>query len=316
MLARLLGLRVDGLLLLVALVWGSTYLVAKELVGPDTVLALLAVRMLVAAPLMVGAVVMLGRRSLPTRAEWGVGVVLGALLSAVFLLETFGIAHTSATNAGVIISLTIVFTPLLESAVARVALPGRFYLAALGALAGVVLLTSGGALSRPSLGDGLVLGAAVVRAVHVTTMHRLTRRPARPLDSATLTAVQLAICAAVFAAASALVGQPVATYVGSLTTSAVALLLYLAVVCTVFAFFVQMWAVRRTSPTRVSLLLGTEPVWAALIGAFVARDALGPVGWAGVVVILVATAWGRRVEGRRVLAAAGVNPPDRPVPAV
>lgn len=316
MLARLLGLRVDGLLLLVALVWGSTYLVAKELVGPDTVLALLAVRMLVAAPLMVGAVVMLGRRSLPTRAEWGVGVVLGALLSAVFLLETFGIAHTSATNAGVIISLTIVFTPLLESAVARVALPGRFSLAALGALAGVVLLTSGGALSRPSLGDGLVLGAAVVRAVHVTTMHRLTRRPARPLDSATLTAVQLAICAAVFAAASALVGQPVATYVGSLTTSAVALLLYLAVVCTVFAFFVQMWAVRRTSPTRVSLLLGTEPVWAALIGAFVARDALGPVGWAGVVVILVATAWGRRVEGRRVLAAAGVNPPDRPVPAV
>ncbi|ROQ38706.1 threonine/homoserine efflux transporter RhtA [Frondihabitans sp. PhB188] len=316
MLARLLGLRVDGLLLLVALVWGSTYLVAKELVGPDTVLALLAVRMLVAAPLMVGAVVMLGRRSLPTRAEWGVGVVLGALLSAVFLLETFGIAHTSATNAGVIISLTIVFTPLLESAVARVALPGRFSLAALGALAGVVLLTSGGALSRPSLGDGLVLGAAVVRAVHVTTMHRLTRRSARPLDSATLTAVQLATCAAVFAAASALVGQPVATYVGSLTTSAVALLLYLALVCTVFAFFVQMWAVRRTSPTRVSLLLGTEPVWAALIGAFVARDALGPVGWAGVVVILVATAWGRRVEGRRVLAAAGVNPPDRPVPAV
>lgn len=291
--------RTDGLLLLVALSWGSTYLVAKELIGPDSVLALLAVRMLIAAPLLIGAVVALRRRTLPTRAEWGVGLVLGGLLSAVFLLETFGIAHTSATNAGVIISLTIVFTPLLESAVARVALPGRFFVAAAGALVGVAMLSSGGGLSRPSLGDGLVLGAAVVRAVHVTTMHRLTRRSARSLDSATLTAVQLATCAAVFTVASTLIGQPLPTYLGRLTPSGVALLLYLALVCTVFAFFVQMWAVRRTSPTRVSLLLGTEPVWAALIGAFIARDALGPVAWGGVLLILAATAWGRRIDARR-----------------
>lgn len=44
--------RVDLLLLLVAVSWGSTYLVAKELVAAGAVLALLAVRMLLAAGVM------------------------------------------------------------------------------------------------------------------------------------------------------------------------------------------------------------------------------------------------------------------------
>jgi drug/metabolite transporter (DMT)-like permease len=305
MLARLGGLHVDGLLLVVALSWGSTYLVSKELVGPESVVALLAVRMLAAAPLLVVAIAAWRRGRLPARGEWAVGVVLGALLSGVFLLETLGIAHTSATNAGVIISLTIVFTPLLESAVTRRPLPVRFYGAALGALVGVALLTSGSALARPTLGDGLVLGAAVLRAMHVTAMHRLssrlsTRSQTSP-DSAILTAIQLTTCAVLFGAGSGFVGESVPQYVGRLSASGAVLLLYLVVVCTVFAFFVQMWAVRRTSPTRVSLLLGTEPVWAALIGAFVAHDVLSPVAWCGIAVILLSTAWGRRVDTRRSL---------------
>jgi drug/metabolite transporter (DMT)-like permease len=64
----------------------------------------------------------------------------------------------------------------------------------------------------------------------------------------------------------------------------------------VFPFFIQMWAVRRTSPTRVSLLLGTEPVWAAVIGVTLAGDALGPLGILGVVLVLAGTMWGQRLE--------------------
>lgn len=105
--------RVDLLLLLVAASWGSTYLVAKELVTPDSVISLMAVRMLLAAGMM--AVVVAARRKRVTRAELHAGVILGVLLAGVFAFETFGIAYTSATNAGLIISLTIVFTPI-ESA--------------------------------------------------------------------------------------------------------------------------------------------------------------------------------------------------------
>ena len=288
-------LHVDGSLTLVAVAWGSTYLVAKELVTQQTVLSLLAVRMLLAATVL-GLIVAARRRSLRWR-EVRVGAVLGAVLATVFLFETFGVAATTATNAGLVISLTIIFTPLLERALGGRALSRWFYLAAVATVVGVCLLSSGGIAGRFGPGEALVLGAALFRAVHVVTMHLESR--GAPLDSLNLTFVQMTTCGALFLAASSLWGTSVTSYVGSLEHTAVAQLAYLVVGCTVFPFLVQMWAVRRTSPTRVSLLLGTEPVWAAVIGVSVAGDAFGPAGVAGMVLVIAGVQAGRAVENRR-----------------
>ncbi|MFI5936233.1 DMT family transporter [Actinoplanes sp. NPDC051494] len=289
MIASLARFRVDLLLLAVAVSWGSTYLVAKELVTPDSVVALLALRMLLAALIM--AVVVAARRTRVTAAELRAGAILGVLLTAVFAFETFGIAHTSATNAGIIISLTIVFTPLLDTVVSGRRLPGRFFLAAVIAVLGVVLLAGFHTLS---VGDLLILVAAVVRAVHVTSMHKLTAT--KPMDPLHLTTVQLATCAALFTATSVFHGESVPSYVAHLDPVRMLLFLYLVLICTVFAFLVQTWAVRRTSPSRVSLLLGTEPVWAAVIGIAIAHDQLGIAGYCGIALVLAATAWGRSIE--------------------
>jgi drug/metabolite transporter (DMT)-like permease len=294
MTALLSRFRIDLLLLLVAASWGSTYLVAKELVTPSSVLALLALRMLLAAAVL-GAIVA-ARRIRVTRPELVAGGMLGVLLAAVFAFETFGIVHTSATNAGLIISLTIVFTPILDSWVRGRRLPGRFLLAATIAVVGVGLLASNGALHPPALGDLLVLVAAIVRAVHVTSMAKLTS--GSPMNSLHLTTVQLATCAAIFTVLSLFSGDPIPHYLVGLGLGGWMLFLYLVLACTVFAFLVQTWAVRRTSPSRVSLLLGTEPVWAAVIGVTIARDNISIVGCVGIVLILAGTAWGRSVEQR------------------
>ncbi|WP_022883610.1 DMT family transporter [Glaciibacter superstes] len=291
--------RVDLLLLLVAASWGSTYLVAKELVSPSSVVALLALRMLLAAAIM--ATIVAARRNRVTAAELRVGVILGILLAAVFAFETFGIAHTSATNAGLIISLTIVFTPILDSAVSGRRLPGRFFLAAMIAVTGVALLAGNGALRPPTLGDLLILVAAIVRAVHVTSMHKLTTD--RPMDSLHLTTVQLATCATLFSATSLFYGDSMPHFLAQLDPARGMLFLYLVLACTVFAFFVQTWAVRRTSPSRVSLLLGTEPIWAAIIGIAIAHDSVALAGYCGIALILAGTAWGRSVEQNHRLAA-------------
>jgi drug/metabolite transporter (DMT)-like permease len=281
---------VDVLLLAVAVAWGSRYWVAKELVSQDTVLAVLAVRMLLTA-VALGLILVALRKRL-RRTEAVIGGILGLLLSTVFTFETFGIAATSATNAGLIISLTIVMAPVLETVVGKRKLSGLFYLAAVIAVAGVYFLATGGATASFGFGDLLILLAAVARAVHVTGMHRLSA--GRRIDSLNLTFVQMATCGLVFLIMSGLWGAPVAAYAASMNGSAV--MAYLVIVCTVFPFFIQMWAVRRTSPTRVSLLLGTEPVWAAVIGVTLAGDVLGPVGILGVVLVLAGTMWGQRLE--------------------
>ncbi|GAA1582268.1 DMT family transporter [Actinoplanes couchii] len=72
--------------------------------------------------------------------------------------------------------------------------------------------------------------------------------------------------------------------------------LYLALGCSVFAFLVQLWAIRRTSAARASLLLGTEPVWAVLIGVGLGGEHLTTLAVAGIVLVLAGTFWGQRVE--------------------
>jgi drug/metabolite transporter (DMT)-like permease len=290
------GRLTDLPVLLVAVVWGSSYLAAKGVTTERTVLAVLVLRFAVALPVLTAA----GWRRLRALSAVqlrGAGL-LGLILAGIFLLETYGVVHTSATNAGLIISLTMVFTPLAESGVRGTRLPGAFLAAAGLSVLGVALLTQGAGFTAPNGGDLLMLGAAVARTVHVLAMSRM--ESVRGADALSLTTVQLGGAVVVFAALAALPGT------GASPWSAASgfdggdwlELLYLSAFCTLFAFFVQMWAVRRTSPSRVSLLLGTEPVWAAAVGIAVGGDRPGALGLLGAVLVLAGTAWGRMVADR------------------
>ncbi|MFB7908034.1 DMT family transporter [Kitasatospora sp. NPDC056076] len=276
--------------LLVAVVWGSSFLAVQRVADPETVVAMLVLRFGLVLPLL-GLVAWRSLRKL-SRAEWLGGATLGLVLSGIFLLETYGAVHTSATNAGLIISLAMVLTPLGESALARTA-PPRAFLAAAGlAVLGVALLTGDGGLRPPTLGDLLVLGAALVRSAYVLATARA--RAVRHTDMLAVTWVQLASATTVFTVVALSVGPAPWTIARSYGAGQWAWLLHLSLFCTLFAFFVQMWAVRATSPSRVSLLLGTEPLWAAVFGLTVAGNRMGPLALLGAALVLIATEWGRR----------------------
>ncbi|MFD8805376.1 DMT family transporter [Streptomyces sp. NPDC059597] len=284
----------DSPVLLVAIVWGSSYLATKDITHPDTVIALLLLRFLIAVPLL-GLAAHGALRRLTAHEVRG-GVVLGVILTVIFLLETYGVVHTSATNAGLIISLTMIFTPLAEAVLSRTP-PSRSFLAAAGlSVLGVALLTQGAGFTTPSLGDLLILLAALARTANVLVTHRL---PAvRATDDAALTFVQLGTAVVAFALLAPLGGTPPWELAASFTGAQWINLLYLSFMCTLFAFFVQLWAVRRSSPSRVSLLQGTEPLWAAVIGVAFGGDHLGALGCAGAVLVLAGTTWGRRASER------------------
>jgi drug/metabolite transporter (DMT)-like permease len=274
----------------VAVVWGSSFLVVKQLATDETAVAMLVLRFGLVLPLLGLA----SRRALRglSRREWLGGAALGGMLGSIFLLETYGTVHTSATNAGLVISLTMVFTPLVESAVRRTA-PPRAFLAAAGlSVLGVALLTGGGGLRTPSSGDLLILGAAVVRTAYVLAVSRT--RAIADTEALAVTWVQLASATALFAVVAPFAGPSPLALAASFGPVQWVHLLYLGLFCTLFAFFVQTWAVRATSPSRVSLLLGTEPLWAALFGIAVAGDRPGLLALGGGLCVLVGTEWGRR----------------------
>jgi drug/metabolite transporter (DMT)-like permease len=301
--------RVDLLLLLVAVVWGSSYLAAKTLTDTVGVTVILSLRFLITTVVLV-AIWLVGRRRRTTRRETMVGVVLGSTQAAVLILETHGIAGTSATNAGLIISLVIVFTPVTESIAFRVRLPRVMFIAGVTAVVGVCLLVSGDGLAAPTLGDLLVLAAAVVRSVHVTAVSALTR--GRGYSALNLTLIQSALCALVYTLAD---HQGVLRAVKGFDTGEWIGVLYLGLACSVFAFLIQTWAIQQTSASRASLLMGTEPIWAVLIGLTIGQESLALPGVIGAALIITGTYLGLRAETRlRTAPLPGTGPPVRARP--
>src|SRR5438067_11662678 len=100
--------RTDAVLFLVALVWGSSYLAAKTVTAALAVTAVLFARYAISALACAALIASRRRARRFTRAEVRAGLLLGVTQAAVLALETYGVAHTSAANAGLIISLTIV----------------------------------------------------------------------------------------------------------------------------------------------------------------------------------------------------------------
>jgi drug/metabolite transporter (DMT)-like permease len=307
---RVPELLVDGLLVAVAAVWGASFLAAKELTDEVGVAPAVALRFLVAA-LALGVICLVRRERMPRGRGLAVAALLGCSQAAIIGLETAGVHLTSATNAGLLISLALVFTPLLESIASRSWLPRSYFVAAVAAVVGVALLVSGGGFRLPTAGDALVIAAAVVRAVHVTASGHLTR--GRRDSTLAVVLVQLVVCAAT---SSAVAGGDLPLAVGRLTASGWANVLFLGLMCSVFAFVVQLWAVRRTSATRASILMGTEPVWAVAVGVAIGGEALGLSGVLGAALIIVASYAGQAIERRhrRARAAAAVAPVAAPPP--
>jgi drug/metabolite transporter (DMT)-like permease len=280
---------IDLALLGVAAVWGSSYLAIKEIATSDMVFAVLALRFALAAAVLAG--VLSRRLRAITPAELLSGAVGGLILGAVCVCETYGVTRTSASNAGMIMAVTIIVTPLLAHGGAATAVPPRFYIAGAAAVLGCGLLTQSGGLAVPGIGDTVVAVAALLRAVHVTTMARLSG--CREIDPARTTLVQLVTVAAVSSALAEFCGQSVMGLATGMGRSDWLLIGYLAVACTVVAFLVQLRSLCAASPARVSLLLGTEPLWAALVGIVIAGDAVTLTGAAGAALVMMGTGWGR-----------------------
>lgn len=275
----------DLMLLAVAVVWGTSYGVAKSAIAVYPVLGFLAIRFCITFLLLLPA--WRNVRTAQFKETVKAGFPLGLVLLSIFVCETFGVALTRASNAAFLISMCVVFTPFVEWIVLRVRPAPVAFLATGISLLGAFFLTSDIKLSF-NRGDMLILAAAVLRACMVTFTKKQTA--GKQIDSLTLTAVQTGTVGigCLFLGLLALPDglPPLPMHIGFWSST-----LYLVVFCTIFAFFAQNYAVRQTSPTRVHLLMGMEPVFGALFAVFWLDETLTPQVWLGGLMIVAASLW-------------------------
>lgn len=283
--------KVDIVLLGAAFVWGASYLAAKELTETQSLWGMMALRFSIAA-----AVLYLIRAFKPvkfSKADVLIGSAIGVGLATVMTVETNGIHLTSATNAGLIISLSIIFTPIIEGWVRKFWLPRNFLVAAVGAVIGVGFLVGGNGIQSPNWGDLLMFIAAILRAYYQVVQGSLTA--GRKLTTINLTIFQTLTAGVIFFIVDAPGTIRAAQNYGSYEWL---LMAFLVLLCTVYGFFAMMWGIRQTSASRIALLQGTEPIWAVLIAIWFGSEQLTLIGAIGAVLIIASCYWGLGIENR------------------
>lgn len=283
--------KVDVTILSVAIFWGASYLAARELTKVASIGGLLAVRFLLAGLVLAGF--WLYKREKFSKTDVLLGTVFGLTQASIMWVETWGLSVTTATNAGLIISLTILFTPILESAWKGSWLPRGFFIATVVSLLGLWLLVGGNGISQPNYGDALMLVAAIVRTFHVTAQGRLTE--GKKVSSLNAVMMQCLVCGFCY-----LIADPSGTVaaVGDFRLEHWLIMAFLVLFCSVFAFAAQLWAIKLTSASRASLLLSTEPIWAVVVGSVIGGEVLGWIGYLGAAIIIAASYVGQGIEQR------------------
>lgn len=278
----------------VAVVWGASYPVAKEALIYAPVALLIFYRFLIAALIMSA----LAWRDLVDAScrDLLSGGILGTILFLIFVAETLGIALTTATNAALIISLCTVFTAFLDFGAKRKLPPSGIILGAGIAVIGVAVLTNG--LTALGTGDLLILVAAALRAIMVVSTKHLIADLA--ISSAALTALQ-AITVSIFTFIVIFYSEGAEGLLVDMGLRFWGAIGFLSLICTIAAFYIQNAALRRTSPTRVSLLMGTEPLFGYLFAVLLLGEALAAKTLGGAVLIVGGTLYAVHVEKRRCL---------------
>lgn len=180
--------------------------------------------------------------------------IQGFLLFAVFSLSLFGLQTTSVSNAGFILSLTVVIVPIFSSLLERKLPSGAVSIAVICTMVGITFLTLKESLSFQP-GDILVAIAAVAYSVYLILNSSFTKSA----DSIAYGVYQLGFAALFGVICMVLFETPT---MPSSPKSWIAIM-GLGLICTAFCFIAQSVVQQYTSPTHTGLIFSLEPIFAA-----------------------------------------------------
>jgi drug/metabolite transporter (DMT)-like permease len=282
---RLKGnLAADAALIATTLIWGSTFVIAKDLLDHWPPVAYITIRFALAA---LALILIFPKQFVRARwVEWKYGATLGLLMGLAFAGQAVGQVYTTPSKSAFVTGLTTPLVPFVALVILRVR-------PSLENLIGVTLASLGGALilvpqeASVNTGDLITLGCTLLFAAHITLLSVYARR----VDVRQLTVLQITTAAAIFIVVwlalrlgagffdeghlPEIVLREAAPLIW--TSRVVWQLVYLALLATVVTFLLWTWGQARMSATHAAIIFSLEPVFATAF-AVVVR---GPKEWMG-----------------------------------
>lgn len=261
-------------LFLTAAAWGASFTLVKNVLNRIAPEPYIFYRFTLAGVILL--VLAVSRRGV-TRVLLRPAITLGALVFVGYWLQTRALMLISPSRSAFLTGLYVVMVPFCDAVVYRVRVSARAWAGSVLALIGTAALI-GGFDARPSWGDALTAGCAVLFAFHVI----LTARYSTEHSATGLAAVQILFVG--------LAAAPFSLFAPRMpiTREVVIVIVFTAVVTTALAFTALMWAQAHVSATEAAVILAFEPVAASLTSILWDREPITISFIAGAILILAA----------------------------
>jgi drug/metabolite transporter (DMT)-like permease len=265
------------LLLLVTLVWGTTFPLLKSAAADLSSVELSACRFLIAAACMAPFLL-----NAPFRA-WRDGLLLGAIGLVSYVTQAYGLQFISSNRSAFLTSLNVLMVPFLGLLFGN-RLSWQALAAASIACLGIGLMSweGGGHL----MGDAATVVCALAYALYVVVLSRCAGRH----DARHLAATQIAVMA-MLASVWMLLHSHSSDMLSTLPARIASqwpTLLYLGACATAGMLFLQAVGQRHVPASKAAIIYAMEPVFAALFGWLWLGELLGWRGLAGGALVLAA----------------------------
>lgn len=268
----------DLSMVLVAGIWGTTFVIVKNALADIGPFLFVGIRFLLAFLVLLA---LSHRDILKVRfSTLATGSLLGFFLCIGYSFQTLGLQYTSSSNAGFITGVSVVLVPVIYALMNRKKPRLITTLTVITAALGLFFISVPPGSFTLSYGDFLVLIGAFGFAFHIIYVDLFSHK----FSAIAITAVQI-LFVGLMCTIIGLSTEPIPPY---LSYNALWAIVITAIFATALAFLLQNYMQKFSTPTRFAVVLTAEPVFAALAGYFWAGEHLGRLGLIGAGMILAA----------------------------
>ncbi|HZK27476.1 MAG TPA: DMT family transporter [Thermoclostridium sp.] len=246
----------------ITIVWGSSFILMKNLLDYTPIFAYLSLRFILATIILC---ILFNRRLKDINKQvlkWG--ILVGLMVFGGMMFQVVGLQYTSASNSAFITGLCVVIVPLLSSIYLKKKPSNYAFVGAFLAAIGLFFLT-GAFEFKFNKGDFLTFLCAICFAFQVI----LIDKAASKHDPVLIAVLQIATAAVFFTVIWGFqkFSLPV------VNTTLITTILWTGALGTALAYGVQTVAQKYTSPTRTALIIACEPVFAVIFAWVIPNSA-------------------------------------------
>ena len=265
------------LMLVTAIMWGSGFIGMAVGLEYLTVFQIMAGRFTLAAIIL--CVVFHKKLRLLTKSVIWKGAVLGSILFAAFVIQTYGLAYTTPSKNAFLTSINVLIVPLIAYVIYKRRFDRYEITAALMAVIGIGFLSLNDSFTI-NIGDLLSILCAFAFAFDIFYTNVFVKKE----DALALTIVQFITASALSIIGMVILGE-VPT---SIAPEGIYVIVYLAIFCTFVAYVCQNVGMQYANPTKSAIILSLESLFGTLFSVWLLSEILTDRMIVGCVLILCA----------------------------